>query len=440
MSASPHQFLRRALFGLIIVFAPITATAANFVVSSASDAGGGSLRSSILGANANPGLDTISFNISGGGPHTISPISPLPVCTDPVIIDGSTQSGYSPATGPRIVLNGAGAGELADGLVLQGGNSTIRALTINQFDNHAIVLALNGGNSIEGNFIGTNSSGTSTAPNGGTGVFVLDSSNNTIGGTTTSTRNVISGNDVGIAIIAVENSSAGNTIRGNYIGTSAAGTADLGNTNHGIVIQGGPNTTIGGTTAGARNVISGNGGNGVLVTGAISGGTVVQGNYIGTNAAGTAALGNDDSGLNFASAPNNTIGGTSAGARNVISGNGGDGVVMFSTTGNVIQGNYVGLNAAGSAALGNVDAGISLDDSPGTIIGGTTAAARNVISGNGEVGTSSGQGITISGDSGGNCLIQGNYIGTDATGSAAVGNFGDGITIAQAANRVGDGF
>lgn len=426
-----------SLIGLMAALAPATARAANFGVSSISDSGGGSLRSAIIGANNSPGPDTITFNIPGSGPHTITLASPLPIIDDPVIIDGTTQTGFSTSTRlPRIVLDGDGTGDGADGLVLRGGGSTVRALAINQFGNHGIVLSLNGGNTLEGNFIGTNADGTAALPNGGSGVFVLDSSNNTIGGSTTAARNVISGNEVGIVIVAVENPSGGNIVRGNHIGTNAAGTAALGNTSHGVAIQGGPNTTIGGTTAGARNVISGNGGIGLLVTGAGSGGAVVQGNYIGTNAAGTAALGNGGSGLSFSVAANSTIGGTVAGARNVISGNVDDGVDLLNTTGNVIQGNYIGLNAAGTGALGNLDAGVSLHESPNNTIGGTTAAARNVISANGEISSASSQGITISGVSGGNNRVQGNYIGTNAAGNAALGNLGDGIAIAEAAANI----
>ncbi|MEM1083087.1 MAG: hypothetical protein AAGI48_03125 [Verrucomicrobiota bacterium] len=411
--------------------------AAIFTVTSAADSGGGSLRFAIEAANFSSGLDTIVFTIPGGGPHTIDVASPLPIVVDPVIIDGTTQPGFSASTGhPRIVLNGTNAGVGVDGLVLRGGGHTVRALCINRFDNNGIFIGVEPGSKIEGNYIGTNSSGTVSQPNGGTGVIVIDSSSNTIGGNTTAARNVISGNNVGIAFLAVDGTSAGNIVRGNHIGINAAGTAALGNTSHGVVVAGGPNTTIGGTTAAARNVISGNGENGVLISGPGSGGVVVQGNYIGTNAAGSVALGNGGSGLNFANAPANTIGGTVAGARNVISGNGDDGMVFFDSAGNAIQGNYIGLNAVGTAALANADSGISLSNSPNTTIGGTTAGARNVISGNGQAGTASGQGITISGVSGGDNLIQGNYIGIDAGGTSPLGNFGDGIVIAEAADNV----
>lgn len=431
-----HFGLGLSLCSILAVLAPSTGNADIFTVTTAGDSGGGSLRAAINAANFNSGLDTIRFNIPGGGPHTINVVDPL-IVIDPVIIDGTTQPGFSNSTRhPRIVLNGSGASVPdTSGLVLRGGGHTIRALCINRFDNHGIFIGVEPGSKIEGNYIGTNSNGTVTQPNGGAGVFVIDSANNTIGGSTTAARNVISGNTSGVVITIDSGSSGGNIVRGNYIGTNAAGTAALGNSSHGIIVQSGPNSTVGGTTAAARNVISGNGGNGVLFSSASSGGAMVQGNYIGLNAAGTAALGNGSSGLNFANASGNTIGGTVAGARNVISGNDDDGMVFFNSTGNVIQGNYIGLDAAGTAALGNIDSGISLSNSPNTTIGGTTAAARNVISGNGQTGTASGQGITISGTSGGNNTVQGNYIGTNAAGTGAVGNFGDGIAIAEATNN-----
>src|SRR5262249_45226714 len=143
-------------------------------------------------------------------------------------------------------------------------------------------------------------------------------------------------------------------------GTDVNGTADLGNTNQGIVIFGtsSTNTVVGGTAAGAGNVISGNDGTGLLFGGAGTNGTLVQGNKIGTNAAGTAAIPNMVAGVgadNFAT--NNTIGGTSAAARNIISGNG-DGIRLNSASSILVQGNYIGTDVTGAAALPNTGRGI----------------------------------------------------------------------------------
>jgi len=118
---------------------------------------------------------------------------------------------------------------------------------------------------------------------------------------------------------------------------------------------------------------------------------LVQGNFIGTNAAGSAALPNGTiilpgAGVGLSGVSNNTIGGTAAGAGNVISGNINYGIEirLNTATGNVVQGNFVGTNAAGNGAVPNRWDGIFLDDAPGNTIGGTAAGAGNVISGNGD--------------------------------------------------------
>lgn len=143
--------------------------AATVTVISTADSGPGSLRDAILDANASPGLDTIAFNITGGGPHTIQPASALPTITDPVTIDGYTQLGATPNTNPittgsnavlKIELDGSNAGGLVHGLRVTGGNSIVRGLVINRFSGHGISVITNGGNVIEGNFIGTDVTGT----------------------------------------------------------------------------------------------------------------------------------------------------------------------------------------------------------------------------------------------------------------------------------------
>ena len=232
---------------------------------------------------------------------------------------------------------------------------------------------------------------------------------------------MISGNQTGVSI--------GNTsnifVQGNFIGLNAAGTAALGNGN-GVIIGGGSattNNTIGGTVAGARNVISGNI-VGISITGSTTTGNKVQGNYIGTNPAGTAAIGNVAQGvLVQTAASNNTIGGAVAGAGNVISGN--DTGVQFANgaTGNFVQGNLIGLNAAGTAALGNTGQGVVIGQGATiTTVGGATPGARNVISGNVHGVAISGAGTSIS-------MIQGNYIGTDITGGVAIGNADRGVWV-----------
>lgn len=145
-----------------------------------------------------------------------------------------------------------------------------------------------------------------------------------------------------------------NTIAGNYIGSNATGTADLGNGGDGIVLAIN-NNTIGGLTVADRNVISGNDAAGIRFITAPTTNNLVIGNYIGTNAAGTAAIGNTTHGIYIASAPGNTIGGTAVGAGNLISGNGGDGISISdpSSSANVILGNFIGTNANGTGPVPN---------------------------------------------------------------------------------------
>ena len=307
------------------------AAATTFSVTNTNDSGLGSLRQAMLDANANAGTDTISFNIAGAGVKTISLLSTLPTITGAAIIDGTTQPGF--AGTPLIELNGASAGAGVNGLTILAGNCTIRSLVINRFGNNGITLQAGGGNIIEGNFLGTNASGAGALGNGFNGIGLYDgTSNNRIGGTTAAARNVVAGNGQGI--LFNNGTMTGNVLLGNYIGTNAAGTAALPNGFSGINVFT-ANNTIGGTSAAARNVISGNTGFGILIQTNTATNNTVQGNFIGVAVDGTAPLGNTGStgdGVRISSGVNNLIGGTVAGAGNVISGNAQVGVLIERTS------------------------------------------------------------------------------------------------------------
>lgn len=365
-----------------------------------------SLREAINAANSLTGTDTIAFNIPGAGSHTIQPTSELPTITDPVIIDGYTQPGASPNTNPislgsntilKIELDGTNVG--SDGLHITAGNSTVQGLVINRFaqgsSSVAIRLETNGGNIIKGNFIGTDITGTAPLGNFYGGVRIDDVPNNIIGGTTPDARNIISckvswGNGR-YGILINDSEATGNQVLGNFIGTDVTGKYALGNADQGILIVGAPDNIIGGMTTGARNIISGNG-RGVEIDGISASGNIVQGNYIGTDNTGTADLGNSGDGVTISGAPNNLIGGAMSGMSNVISGNEGAGIRINgeSATGNLVQGNYIGVDATGSSAMGNsYYAGVIIEYSAANnVIGGTTTSAGNVISGNGSDGVS----------------------------------------------------
>src|SRR5262249_19659932 len=150
----------------------------------------------------------------------------------------------------------------------------------------------------------------------------------------------------------------------------------LGNSSAGVQVAcGSANNTIGGTAAGARNVISGNN-PGVWFTCTSGSANLVEGNFIGTDVTGTAALGSGFAGVDRR-ADDNTIGGTTAGARNVISGNLGDGVLILSgARKNLVQGNFIGTDVTGTKSLGsNSSNGVRIaSSSSDNIIGGMTPA------------------------------------------------------------------
>ena len=361
------------------------ALAISFPVTSTGDSGVGSLRDAITNANSNPGPDTIDFAI-GTGAQTISPASALPAITDSVAIDGTSQPGFGGT--PLVRVDGASAPG-ATGLVVTSVSSTVRGLELTGWSNRGIEVAGGGSNLIAGNYIGTD--GSNALANVNAGVIVDGgSTNNTIGGTVAGDRNVVSGNGKGVVVSG--SGTNGNVVEGNYIGTNATGTSAIGNGTDGVLVVNGPTgNTIGGTTPGAGNVSSGNGQAGVDVTASSS--NTIEGNYLGTNAAGNGAVGNlKGVGLGGGS-PSNVVGGTTPGARNVISGNTNRGVVVGASgsNGNLLEGNYIGINAAGSGALPNGLGGVLVfNNAIGNVTGGTIAGAGNIIAFNAGAGKTSG--------------------------------------------------
>ena len=415
----------------------VTAGASTYTVDRTDDVGGLActaaandcdLRSAIQQANANAGLeDTINFVLPAPGVQTITLGSDLPPLTDPVTIDGTTQTGFTGA--PLIVLDGSAPSGPTTGLELAAGadGSTVRGLVIGNFDDTGILLGSDG-NTIAGSYIGVDATGAAAMPNG-IGISALPASDaNTIGGPGPLGRNVISGN----LLYGIELASGGgeesdlDTVIGNYIGTNAAGTGALGNGIDGIVANGGSTITVGGIAAGERNVVSGNGAMGLRLDDVKD--VRIEGNYVGVDATGNTKLGNNAYGINLRSSTDAVIGGTVAAARNVIGGNDA-GMYLEFNDGAVVQGNYVGLGADGVADVGNVDpatAGIAIDQAstvPGatpTLIGGTAAGARNHI-------TYNSRGIALfEADSG--TTIQGNWIGVNAA-TARAANVGDGVYV-----------
>ena len=263
-------------------FATSVPVASPFVVTNTSNSGTGSLDQAILNANMNPGSgpEVISFDIPGTGPFTIAPTSPLPTITVPVLLDGTTEPGYSGK--PLIQIQGSSS--LTDGLVLGSTSSTssmgstIKGLDLYDFSKGAGIHIETNTNAVQSTYLGTNATGMQTGKGNLDGVLIDGGSNNTIGGT--SVGNLISGNSVGVLI---QGSATGNVLQGNEIGTDNTGKTGLENSGDGVQISA-SNNTVGGTTAGVGNIIAFNGGAGVDVKSGT--GDAIRENSIFANASG----------------------------------------------------------------------------------------------------------------------------------------------------------
>jgi hypothetical protein len=405
----------------------VTSTGDNGGVNPVPGAGTGTLRQAIVDANAAGGgtalnPDQIAFNIptsdpgyqSSTGSFLIMPSSALPAITDPMVIDGWSQPGFTGS--PLIVLSGSQAGG-AGGLGITAGNTTIRGLVIDNFGGTAVYFSTHGGDVLQGCYIGTDGSG-SVAQGNYIGVYVDNVGPVFIGGTTAAARNIISGSSY-YGIILSGTGASGNVVEGNYIGTGASGGMALGNHQGGILVNGGAQDNRIGTDGSGpadlteRNVISGSsaaGANGIEIDGATTRGNVIAGNYIGTDASGTVALSNANIDIalnangNFVGSEG-TTGPIGPDTRNVISGHGFAGVVIGGS-GNLVAGNYIGTDASGTHALGN-SYGVFVSGGSGNVIG--TNGDGNLISGNSFVDIWLDNAST-------NNVIAGDLIGTDVTG------------------------
>lgn len=448
------------MFMLIALGLPVPpAQAATIVVNTTSDlyaiSGDCTLREAMESARDNTAVDAcaaggttdvITFNINaatdpgcnaGTGVCTIQPTTTLPAMygSGSVTIDGYTQTGAAPATGSsdaeiRIVIDGSLVPGFPNGLYFSSPDNVVTGLAINQFS-YGVVLGGSGatGNSIRGNYIGTDSTGTIALPNDGAGVWLSAvGTGNMVGGTVPADRNIISGNDDGVYL---SGATSGSTISGNYIGTTADGLSALGNSGSGVNIRGDANlNTIGGSASGAGNLISGNAGDGITINGGTTDphDNTIEDNWIGVNVTGTAALANAGNGIQLLNGTYSNI----IGPDNIISGNTQSGILIWTvgTNGNGIKGNFIGTDLTGTAAIPNAafNGGIFVQGAAQwTVIGGDTPAERNLISGN------TGQGVRISGAGTDFTVVSGNYIGLDVNGTSALLNGFDGVAIVNEA-------
>ncbi len=477
---APIRQFRPRLFALEGRLAPavytVTNTGDNNGENPAPGAGTGTLRQAIIDANHNGGADEIRFALPGSGPYLIQLQMPsvptttalgLPTITDSVFLNGWGQVSATYNGPPVIQIDGSklippDSQSGANGLNIAASNCTVTGLSITGFKENPTLKQANGGigilignsagsanyNWITGNWIGLTPSG-SVAGNEFGGVLIAGGNFNYVGDTGPGpgrhARNVISGNgnpsvsfgqNFGVGLGDVVSTANNNFIQGNFIGTDSQGGNSVpktGNVGAGVAVFASGQNFIGGKPGTNQiNYIAGNGGHGIEIFGGAHLGlladganaNVVQGNFIGVNAARA-----PNSNVN-APMPNGGDGVYLSGGfgnvltQNVISNNAGYGVELNGefVQGNIIQANYVGVATDGATAQGNGSDGVILE----------SGASSNRITGN-TISANAGVGVSLYDSETTSNVIQGNLIGTSSGGSTGVGNHSDGVYIADGA-------
>lgn len=392
----------------------------------------GSLREAIIEADLIPGPNTIKFDLPAGE-TTIQPSDPLPAVTTQTVIDGTTQPGYSGTPIVWIKAPPPPAYPLpnpfldSNGLTLDAADSGVEGLSITGFSTGAGVEMADPGDFISGDYLGVD-------PSGGTTSSTLTNEYNNYGASVDGTNATITGNLLSNNEYGLEINADGAVVTGNDIGTDPSGTESRGNNLAGINVNDAGDVTIGGATAVARNIVSGNFGDGIDLTDT-GPGDVILGNYIGLDVTGSAAVpieyslpGNGGDGITItASTDGNTtavtVGGTANGDGNVISSNQADGILIEGASGNIIEGNLLGTDSTGETAIGSQGNGIDLEGGASNTTIGGSGSAGNLISGNAGDGIYFDTESTTTGN-----VVAGNEIGTDITGTTAIPNDGNGIT------------
>jgi CSLREA domain-containing protein len=417
----------------------------NFAGNSAiaiSGSGGNRIEASFIGTDetgTSAAANSIGVRVSGSPDNVIGGTvagtgNVISGNTDRNLIIESSASTGNLVAGNRIGTNAAGTAQLepvgmfhvgiqvasAIDSTIGGTSAAERNVISGNGYGIQIVGSMASGNDVVGNFIGTDVTGSASISNGQVGVLVFgDAHDNVIGGTAAGAGNVISGNSVGAPsnLSGISFSGAtttANVVQGNLIGLAADGTTALPN-KQGIEVNGAPANVIGGTTAGARNIISGNLGLGFNIGNPGATGTIIRGNFIGTDVTGLLDRGNSV-GIAIGNATGTIIGGSAAGAGNVISGNVQGINVSTGSDGSVIRGNLIGTDASGTGALGNSNYGVNVAASNASV-GGIAAGDGNVIANNGAAG------ITVTS----NTITP---VGNRISGNAIQANGGLGIDLA----------
>src|SRR5215471_12849041 len=371
----------RLRVGLAALLVASALPASTFTVTNTNDSGAGSLRQAILDANANSGMDTIAFNVTGAGCDgsgvcTITPASDLPTITSPVLIDGYTQTGSSANTNAEGALNTV----IKIALIRDGGTgfnfstnsngSTLRGVAVSGGWDYAVSSAFADNNSVKGCFIGTNAAGTAiVSPANIRGVDAQFSNNFIVGGPNPADRHLVSG-DLQTGINVHGHSSNG-LIQGNLVGTDISGAALL-QTLVGVGIG------LGDTTPDAmvRDNVVGGYSYGIYPqnTNDTDFQMTILHNWAGTDVTGTVHLGNDQDGI-FIGGKQIQVGGVGAGEGNVCAFNGGAGILVDYSIYSLripIRGNSIYGNATANGANGHSPLGLDLGNQGGVGQGGFT--------------------------------------------------------------------
>ncbi|MCS7004638.1 MAG: right-handed parallel beta-helix repeat-containing protein, partial [Cytophagales bacterium] len=359
----------------------------------------GSLRKFISWANGYSGRDTIHFNIAGSSPWNIyidnnGNDGPLPAITDTLLLDATTQPGWS--DGNRVILSGFYTTIASThGLIIQAPQVEVRGFEIKKFttnqasgiyiknsaSNFKIINNIITENKVAGIFVDSadngiiqgNKIGIDTSSNDVGNMYGICLQNHAdnilIGGTSPSERNYISGNDFSNIYIGDSDTTR---IFGNYIGTNISGTSgvELAYSNSGIYAINANRVQVGGASSIYRNVISGNKGRGILMHGSDS--CVIQDNYIGLNAAGTSSLPNLEDNIYLYNTSYTKI------FYNKIVSAGNHGIYIHQSSFNSIVGNNIEQNNQRGIEIEGI-----LGSANGNVIGGTFSATENIISQNG---------------------------------------------------------
>ncbi len=358
--------------GLGLAFACAAAlSATTYTVTTTADAGAGSLRQALTDATGAAGPHTIAFNIPGTGPHTIALASDLPnVNVDAgLTIDGTTQPGFAGTPQIEIHHDGTFSSQCLRFILTP---VTIKALAINRCGT-AINSTSGGSLTLLGSRLGTDPSGTVALGNA-IGVNLSNgSAANVIGGPNSGDRNILSAHTSNAIQFAFN---SGGTVRGNSIGVDATGTVAMGNFIGVNCSSSNAAVIVGGGGAGQGNIISGNTEKAILLQTCQN--AVVQGNLIGTDVTGTLPIPNNE-GIEANGSTNLEIGGTGAGEGNVIAASVEQGI-RLGTAGATVQGNFIGTDESGTAALGN-GMGIEIPFGTTTLVGPDTPGGpgANVI-------------------------------------------------------------